>query len=117
VSATRLPELGSVVWADFEDDNGYRKVRPAVVVTPTAEIAPGKTIRLVAITTRLTVPLPNDHVVLPWDPQGRARSGLRRKCVAVASWQSAILVEDVQQVVGVLPPATMNELLTKIATF
>lgn len=33
MSPTRLPQLGSVVWAELEDANGFRKVRPAVVVT------------------------------------------------------------------------------------
>ena len=39
---------------DFPADaNGIRKVRPAVVVTATADIAAGKPIRVAAITTRL----------------------------------------------------------------
>src|SRR5713226_1360039 len=98
MSPTRLPQLGSVVWAELEDANGFRKVRPAVVVTTTADIAAGKPVRLVAITTRLPHPLPDDHVLLPWDRQGKARSGLRRRCAAVARWQVEIPVGDVQQV-------------------
>jgi mRNA-degrading endonuclease toxin of MazEF toxin-antitoxin module len=84
VSPPRLPQLGSVVWAELEDANGIPKVRPAVVVTATADIAAGKPVRVVAITTRLPTPLPRDYVQLPWDPQGKARSGLRRRCAAVA---------------------------------
>jgi len=107
--------LGSVVWADIADANGFRKSRPAVVVTATADIAAGCPLRVVAITTRLPSLLPDDHVVLPWDPQGKARSGLRRRCAAVACWQAEILVDDVQQVVGMLPPSVIAELLGKIA--
>ena len=69
MSPTRQPRLGSVVWAEVEDVNGFVKVRPVAIVTPTPEIAPGKTVRVVAITTRLSSPLPDDHVLLPWDPQ------------------------------------------------
>jgi hypothetical protein len=114
VSPTGLPRLGSVVWAKLEDANGFGRVRPVAVVTPAAEIAPGKPMRVVAITTRLPNPigvnlraqseemnavflrkssrfsydvalkltpmLPNplldDHVLLPWDRQGKTRSGL-----------------------------------------
>jgi mRNA-degrading endonuclease toxin of MazEF toxin-antitoxin module len=65
VSQTRVPRLGSVAWAELEDAKGFRKVRPIVVVTPTAEIAPGKLVRVVAITTRLPDALPDDHVLLP----------------------------------------------------
>src|SRR5262249_29506839 len=35
------PQLGGLVWAEGEDANGDRKVRPMVVVTPTAEITIG----------------------------------------------------------------------------
>lgn len=115
MTAPRLPQLGSVVWAELEDANGFRKVRPAVVVTATADIAPEGTVRVLAVTTRLPNPLPKDHVLLPWDRQGKARSGLRRQCAAVASWQAEIAVGDVKEVVGILPPATLEELLAKIA--
>ncbi|HEX3448601.1 MAG TPA: type II toxin-antitoxin system PemK/MazF family toxin [Isosphaeraceae bacterium] len=115
MSPTRQPRLGSVVWAEVEDVNGFVKVRPVAIVTPTAEIAPGKTVRVVAITTRLSSPLPDDHVLLPWDPQGKSRSGLRRRCAAVASWQVEISFANVQQVVGILPPTVIAELLAKIA--
>jgi hypothetical protein len=115
VSPTRPPQLGSVVWAELEDANGFRKVRPAVVVSATADIAAGKPVRLVAITTRLPNPLPSDHVLLPWDPRGQARSGLRRRSAAVASWQARIPVGDVRQVVGILPPSVIADLLAKVA--
>lgn len=115
MTTARLPQLGSVVWAELEDANGFRKVRPAVVITATADIAAGKPVRVVSITTRLPNPLPDDHVLLPWDRQGKARSGLRRRCAAVASWQAEIPVSDVQQVVGILPPAVIGELLSKVA--
>jgi hypothetical protein len=49
--STPLPQLGSVVWAELADSNGIRKIRPAVVVTATADIAAGRTVRLLAITT------------------------------------------------------------------
>src|SRR5207249_9975659 len=77
--------------------------------------AAGKPVRLVAITTRLPKPLPDDHVLLPWDRQGKARSGLRRKCAAVASWVAEVSASEIRQVVGVLPPAAINTLLAKVA--
>ena len=114
MSPSRLPQLGSVVWVELADANGFRKVRPAVVVSATADIAAGQLVRVAAITTRLPTPLPDDHVLLPWDRQGRARSGLRRKCTAVATWLAEIPVSDVQQIVGILPPAVIAEVLAKV---
>jgi hypothetical protein len=114
VTPARKPQLGSVVWAELKDDHGFRKVRPAIVVTATADIVAGRSLRVVAITTRLPNPLPDDHILLPWDRQGKARSGLRRKCAAVTTWQAEIAVQDVQEVVGILPPAVMDVVLAKI---
>jgi len=116
VSSSPSPQLGSVVWAELADSNGICKIRPAVVVSPTADIAAGRALRVAAITTRLANPLPKDHVLLPWDRQGKARSGLRRKCAAVVTWLAELPVSAVQQVVGILPPVVMAELLAKIHT-
>jgi hypothetical protein len=114
VTAPRLPTLGSVVRASIEDANGFRKLRPAVVVTATADIALGKKVRVVAVTTRVSDPLPSDHVLLPWDPKGVSRSGLRRRCAAVVTWLSEVAVEDLQ-VVGILPPAVISDVLRRLS--
>jgi mRNA-degrading endonuclease toxin of MazEF toxin-antitoxin module len=66
-------QLGSVLWAELEVCSGYRKVRPVVVVSPTADIKAGKPMRVVVIATRLPDPLVDDHVSLPWDRQAKAR--------------------------------------------
>jgi hypothetical protein len=102
------------VWAEIEDSNGYRKRRPAVVITPTSDIGPDQPLRLLAITTRLPTPLPDGHVMLPWDPQGKARSGLRRACAVVTSWRAIVQFADVAQVAGILPTAKIEEILAKI---
>jgi hypothetical protein len=115
VSPSRPLQLGSVVWAELEDANGYRKVRPVVLASPTEDIQAGRPVRVVAITTRLPDPLPEDHVLLPWDRQGKARSGLRRRCAAVATCQAEIAVGDMQEVAGILPPAVIGELLGKVS--
>ena len=53
-------------------------------------------------------------MLLPWDAQGTARSGLRRKSAAVASWLIEAFVDHLQ-VAGMLPPVIIDELLAKIA--
>lgn len=109
-----LPRLGDIVWATVEDANGFRKRRPAVVITATDEIAAQTTARLAAVTTRLTEPLPDDYVLLPWSAQGNSRSGLKRRCAAVATWLLEAPTDELE-VVGALPAAVLNELLAKIA--
>ena len=114
MTASRFPCLGSVVWVELADARGALKVRPAVVISPTAQITTGATIRVVAVTSRLPDVLPQDHVLLPWHPQGKARSGLRRRCAAVVTWQAVVPVEKVQEVVGILPNDVIAELLAKV---
>lgn len=63
--------MGRIVWAEIADANGIRKLRPAVIVTPTDQIASAKPFDIVAITSRLTDPLPEDHVLLPWHRSGQ----------------------------------------------
>jgi mRNA-degrading endonuclease toxin of MazEF toxin-antitoxin module len=116
VKGSRLPQLGSVIWAELADVNGIRKIRPAVVVTATADIVSGGVVGVAAITTRLPVPLPADYVLLPWNRQGTAHSGLRRKSAAVASWLADLPVDDVQQIVGIISPTVMGELLAKLVS-
>jgi hypothetical protein len=57
--------MGRIAWATIADANGARKLRPAVIVTPTEQLAAGKALDVVAITSRLDHPLPADHVLLP----------------------------------------------------
>ena len=114
-SPSRPLQLGSVVWAELEDPNGYRKVRQGVVVTPTADIHAGKPVRVVAIKPDSATLCRTITSCCPWDRQGKARSGLSRRCAAVTSWQAGISVGGGDPVVGILPPQAIGELLTKIS--
>ena len=59
--AAALP-LGSIVWVEVPDPNGIFKLRPAVIVTPTEQTVAAERLHVVAITSRLSEPLPADHV-------------------------------------------------------
>lgn len=72
-------QLGTIVWAEVADANGFVKLRPAVIVTPTEQIGGSSALHAVAITSRLIDPPPTDHVLLPWHAQGHPRTGLNRK--------------------------------------
>lgn len=105
---------GRIVWADVADPNGYRKLRPAVIVTPTAEMEPTRPIDVVAVTSRLEDPLPDAYVVLPWHAQGHPRTGLNRRCAAVCNWLARISDADIKDTGGIVPAAHLNAILTKI---
>jgi mRNA-degrading endonuclease toxin of MazEF toxin-antitoxin module len=108
-------QFGQIVWAEIADANGMRKLRPAVVITPSQQVTASGPIHVVAITSRLTQPLPSDHVLLPWHAQGHPRTGLNRKCAAVCSWLARITSADIQSTAGIIPGKTLAEILGKIA--
>jgi hypothetical protein len=107
--------MGRIVWAEIADANGIRKLRPAVVVTPTDRLSPAGPIDIVAITSRLPDPLPDDHVLLPWHPRGHPRTRLNRRCAAVCTWLGRITEADVQDVAGIVPTSVLSAILTKVA--
>jgi mRNA-degrading endonuclease toxin of MazEF toxin-antitoxin module len=105
--------LGTIIWAEIADPNGVKKPRPAVVVTPTDAIMPGGSLDLVAITSFIPDPLPDDHVLLPWHPQGHPRTGLNRKSAAVCNWVAVVSVDIFQSVAGVVPSTLLIEIMSK----
>lgn len=105
---------GRIVWAHIPDSNGFRKLRPAVIVTPTDKLTRDMAFDVVAVTSRLVDPLPEDHVLLPWHRQGHPRTGLNRRCAAVASWLCQIVESDIEEAVGIVPSTVMTEILAKI---
>jgi hypothetical protein len=106
---------GRIVWAEVADANGIRKLRPAVIVTPTERLIPGGPFDVVAVTSRLTDPLPDNHVLLPWHPRGHPRTGLNRRCAAVCTWLAQLVDSDIQDVAGLVPTPVMRSILGKVA--
>lgn len=108
-------KFGQIVWAEIADANGIRKSRPAIVVTKNDRITPDGPLEVVAITSFLPDPLPDDHVLLPWHAQKHPRTGLNRKSAAVCGWQARIRASDIQSVAGSVPGAVLLEILSKIS--
>lgn len=105
---------GMIVWVVPRDSRGKSKRRPVMVVTSDKEIAAGGKIVGVAVTTTFPQPAPPDHVELPWDPTGRAATGLRRRSAAVCSWLVAFDLQDVDGVIGKVPAATLLTILKSL---
>ena len=110
----RSLQLGRIVWAEIADANGFPKLRPVVIVTPSDRITPAAPLDVIAVTSRVPEPLPHDHVLLPWHAQGHPRTGLNRKCAAVCTWVARLRHADVREVAGVVPGAVMLEILSKV---
>ena len=107
-------QLGRIVWAEMVDAHRIPKLRPVVIVTPSDRITPAAPLDVIAVTSRVPEPLPNDHVLLPWHAHGHPRTGLNRKCAAVCTWVARIRHTDIRDVAGVVPGAVMLEILSKV---
>ncbi len=73
-------------------------------------------IDVVAVSTSVADPPPGDCVLLPWDPQGRASTRLRRRCVAVCSWAAILAADQVEDSGGYVPAGELQRMLDLIET-
>jgi hypothetical protein len=105
-----------VIVSEMTDPNGVNpKDRPTVVVTPTNEIDPEGAIIVVAISTLLPGPAPDDCVELPWDPRRHPRTGLRTRCAAVIPWIQEIQTDRIIGSIGIVPGKQLKVIATKLA--
>jgi mRNA-degrading endonuclease toxin of MazEF toxin-antitoxin module len=108
-------QQGSIVWVRVADAAGRNpKCRPAVVVTPTAEITPGETILVVAATGMFDLPLSPNQVELPWHRNRHPLTGLTKRCVAVCDWLVEIDPSYIDRVGGLVPSAVLADILARI---
>ena len=51
-----------IVWVIVRDRNGFRKRRPAIILTPTSEISGAQPLVIMAVTTTYPDPAPPEHI-------------------------------------------------------
>ncbi|MDB5293243.1 MAG: hypothetical protein JWL69_4484 [Phycisphaerales bacterium] len=112
----KRPELrrGRIVWATVRDRNGIKKRRPAIILTATDDIREDEPLVVMAVTTTFADPPPADHVPLPWDPQGRTLTKLRKRSGAVLSWIAEVLPNDIVECHGDVPVPLMTRILKSL---
>jgi hypothetical protein len=85
-----------------------------VILTPDAEITPGGSVTVAAISTRSINP--EREVALPWHRDGRTRTLLRSESFAVADWLAVVPLDTIEDYAGVVPPRELGELLLLVQT-
>ena len=107
---------GRIVWVELLDPQGRNpKVRPAVVLTSTAEIAATGTIRVAAGTSDVGSVPADEGVTLPWLATGHPTTKLTRPSVAVVTWIADVPASAVR-VAGTVPLKPFLELTAKVAS-
>jgi mRNA-degrading endonuclease toxin of MazEF toxin-antitoxin module len=106
------PEQGRIILVKTSDPQGRNvKTRPAVIVSRTDEIHAEGKIDCVAITSTIPDKLPDECILLPHQPAGRTRTGLKQRCAAMCSWLFEITEDKIEKYIGVLPPKHLQEIL------
>jgi mRNA-degrading endonuclease toxin of MazEF toxin-antitoxin module len=106
---------GRIVWAIVRDPNGFRKRRPAVILTPTLEISRNQPLVLMAITTSYPDPAPAHYIELPWHPNRRQTStGLARRSAAVLNWLDTVYPDEIDGIIGIVPGRALAEIRRRI---
>lgn len=106
---------GQIVWAILKDRNGFRKRRPAIILTPTEEIDDSAPLVVVCITTTFGQPPPKHHVPLPWnaDPR-RVMTRLAQRSAAVVNWLDTVYPDEILEIKGETPQALLNEIQRQV---
>jgi mRNA-degrading endonuclease toxin of MazEF toxin-antitoxin module len=89
--------------------HGKEKLRPIVVVTPNEAMAADEPLVGVAITGTPDPPT-GFEVPLPWQAQGRSRTGLDKPNAAVCCWFVTFTPADVIDAIGHVPPEPMRRI-------
>jgi mRNA-degrading endonuclease toxin of MazEF toxin-antitoxin module len=106
---------GRIVWVELLDPQGKNpKCRPAVIITPDADIRPDGEVWVVAISSQLDAAAAADQVKLPWERRGHPRTGLKEECIAVCTWLERVSVASIQECAGVVPGRQLLDILARI---
>ena len=103
------------MWASLSDLRGNFKLRPALILTATADIRRDEAFEVMAISTSFGDPPPPNHLELPWhnDPR-RVVTRLRSRSAAVVNWLSSVHPTEVVGFAGDVPPSLMIEILRRL---
>jgi mRNA-degrading endonuclease toxin of MazEF toxin-antitoxin module len=108
-----------VIISALPDPRGRNpKDRPAVIVTPSDELDLGGAVAVIAITTTLSDPLPDDHVPLRWQRPKHPRTGLNARNAVVCHWLTMVEPDRVERVIGAVNNAELgriDEILRRLA--
>ena len=106
------PEQGRIILLEVMDPQKRNaKTRPAVIISETKQIEADGRITCVAVTTSVPDKVPYDFVLLPYQPEGRVRTGLRKRSAANCSWLFEITEDKIQGYIGIVPAQKLREIL------
>jgi mRNA-degrading endonuclease toxin of MazEF toxin-antitoxin module len=104
---------GRIFWAVYPGDRGDGKNRPMIVATRWIDILRTGNVVAVVCSTDFTEPIMPIEVRLPFAPDGRCVTGLRRDTVAVCDWTATLPAEEIRETSGIVPTYLLREVFSK----
>jgi hypothetical protein len=98
------------------DGNGHNDYdRPVIIMTPDEEIANGEELYGIVCShsSALKNPLPHYYIALPYQPQGKVRTKLKKPTVAICTWAIPVKRESIKSCGGTVPPGTLELIIDK----
>ncbi len=92
---------GRIIRAEIIDRNGYKKERPAVIVSP-VPTDDDSTFIVFALTTRFEKPHPPNEVFLEADPERTRGTWVKKDCIVACWWANEITRKDVIETAGMI---------------
>ena len=110
-------EQGQVVAVDIPDPDGKPSTHkhPAVILSPTDRIATAPFVFVVGISTKFTDPPPAHWIKLPWQRDGRARTGLDKPCVAKCDWLVKVQKSQLVRPMGAVPTSVLKAIIEQVS--
>jgi mRNA-degrading endonuclease toxin of MazEF toxin-antitoxin module len=111
-------EQGQIVVLDIADPDGKPATHnhPAVIVSPTDRIEASDIVRVVGISTKYTDPPPAHWIKIPWQRDGRARTGLDKPCVAKCDWLVKVKKSQLVRPIGAVPTSVLKVIIEQVST-
>lgn len=107
------PEQGRIILVEVVDPQDRNaKTRPAVIVSRNDEIQSEGLIACVAVTIAVPDAVPEDCILLPFQPAGKSRTGLRQRSAAMCSWLFEISEDKIIKFLGVTPPTELEKIIS-----
>jgi hypothetical protein len=103
-------EYGQIILVPVSDGHGNFAPHPAIILSPTEQIAPGAALRVVCISSQVEDPCPQHHIPLPWQRPRHPKTGLNKPNVAKCNWLARVNQDAVIKILGFAPPRQLHRI-------
>ena len=109
-------QQGQIVVVEIPDPEGKpcSHKHPAVIFSPTDRIESETHVFVIGVSTKFTEPPPSNWVKLPWQRDGRARTGLDRPCVAKCEWLVEVEKSQLLRPIGAVSSSVLVTIIEQV---